>query len=132
MANATFSGALRTVGGKVRVVTCMFLVDAGNAPTLLAGQKLVESVARENTGVYAVKLRHAFTNILFQSAHFSTTSDSVDMYAQCGIDVVTAEGQPLTLIVKTKTGATNTNPPATGATVSTITVLMIFEDSSAF
>lgn len=77
------------------------------APVLLKGDN-VESIADTGDGKQTITLRDKPNYVFYGEAFPSITADNVDLYAQVDWTDATVGG---TFVVKTKTGATNTDPP---------------------
>jgi hypothetical protein len=90
----------------------------------------VTSVAQTAAGKFTVTLDDSYLKLSAVQATFSCSGDAVDIYAQAGVTSNLGSATPTTLVVKTKTGAVNTNPGTTDVDTY-ISVTVIFEDSAA-
>ncbi len=88
----------------------------------------VASVAQTAAGKFTVTLEDSYSKVDTVQATFSCSGDAVDIYAQGGVMANLGSATPTTLVVKTKTGATNTNPATTDLDTY-ISVSVTFEDS---
>jgi hypothetical protein len=90
----------------------------------------VASVAQTAAGKFTVTLEDSYAKLTNLQATFSCLGDAVDIYAQAGAtsNLGVAAGTPVTVVVKTKTAAVNTNPATTDVDTY-ISVTLTFEDS---
>jgi hypothetical protein len=79
----------------------------GNEPVIVEGDA-VASVT-DAAGKFTVTFRDKFAVCYAADAQPSVTADDVDLYGQCDWTDMVANG---VLVVKTKTGTSNTDPPA--------------------
>jgi hypothetical protein len=100
--------------------------NSGNAAVGIA--RGVASVAQTAAGKFTVTLEDTYAKLTGIQATFSCSGDAVDIYAQGGAMTNLASTTPVTLVVKTKTGAVNTNPATTDLDTY-ISVSVTFEDS---
>lgn len=129
MASRTMSGRTQGFGVAEKIIRLKIFVDAGNAPTFTT-QGGVTSVVRTAAGKYTITLDDAYYSLVSFQATYVDSGDAVDVYAQPGAVANLGTSTPITAVVKTKTGATNTNPSAAGTDVY-ISVDLVFEDSAA-
>lgn len=95
----------------------------------------VASVVLSATGKYLVTLNDSYFKVVKAMAQYQCAGDAVDLYAQLGDfanvqhgpSFIGTKGQPVTFVVKTKTGATNTDSAAAAQTC--IFVEVVFEDT---
>ncbi len=108
-------GTMQVVGfGMVLVVGSFDLdVTSGNAGNQVANKKGKGwSCVNTSAGLYTLTFTNSAVSVLSCWTTCQMHAVNVDMYLQFGdIDVVTA----LTALIQCKTGATNTDPPATNA-----------------
>ncbi len=114
---------------KGRMIFLVIYPDAGNAPTWAATHG-VASVAFTATGKYTITLKNNFRYKRGILLGYNTAADNVDMYAQGGVVANEGTATPVTLVVKLKTGASNTNAAAADPD-NFISVGFIAEDSNA-
>lgn len=88
----------------------------------------VASVAQTAAGKFTVTLEDSYAKVTSVQATFSCSGDAVDIYAQGGVMSNLGTSTPVTLVVKTKTGGTNTNPATTDLDTY-ISLAVVFEDS---
>lgn len=134
MADRAFTGQLKTVGGRVRVVGVKALVQGGAASICddagaTITHPLVESVANVGAGTYTFKLRDAYSKTIYAAAEYLAVEDNVDLYAQLKGITNIGTSTPLEVEVRLKTGAVSTNPSATGGILF---VFLVLEDSGAY
>jgi len=133
MADRAFNGHLKTIGGRVRTVMLRLLVQSAavtvvNSSDVAFSHPLVSGAVRDAAGKYTVTLRDPYRALLCALPSYATVEDNVDLYAQAG-EINYGDEDPVTFTVKLKTASTNTDPNATGGIIS---VLLVFEDSSAY
>jgi hypothetical protein len=90
----------------------------------------VASVSRLAVGKFLITLEDAYAKLC--SAHFSASSsdDAAPLGAQGGVIANVGTSTPVTVIVKTKSGAGNADPVTVDADTH-IDVDLVFEDSGA-
>ena len=117
-------------GAKPKSIDLLIFPDSTNAPTFKSTGG-VKSVARSAAGKFLVTLQDPYRKLRGVHATYNTAADNVDLYAQGG--VVSNEGttSPVTVVVKLKTGATNTDAAAADPD-NFISVMIDFEDSAAY
>lgn len=103
-------------------------VNAGNSA--LGNADGVTSVAQTAAGKFTVTLDDSYLKLETVQATFACSGDAVDIYAQAGVTSNLGSATPATVVIKTKTGAVNTNPATTDVDTY-ISVTLTFEDSSA-
>jgi hypothetical protein len=94
----------------------------------------VASVVLSATGKYLVTLNDSYFKVVEAIAQYQCAGDAVDLYAQLGDfanvqhgpSFIGTKGQPVTFVVKTKTGGANTDSAAAAQTC--IFVAVTFED----
>ena len=134
MADRSFSGVLSTIGGRVRVVTCLVLVQ-DTAITLVntqgvpAPNPLIDSVSRFSAGKYVIVMKDAYKGLRALAAMYAPTEENVDLIAQVQTVQNLGTATPAVAVVRLKTGTVNTDPSATGGIIS---MFFIFEDSGAY
>jgi hypothetical protein len=132
MSDRAFTGILRTIGGKVRVVAARARLNGSSDGVLEENPgNLVASVVHSATGLYTVTLAEAYQKALYLGAHYGAAGDGSDLYAQCDDDEGGSGATPRTVVVRLKTGASNTDPPGT-PNGGALNLLFIFEDSGAY
>ena len=90
------------------VVLVPFAIQfAGGVPVVVEGDALVN--AADAAGKFTLTFRDKPPVCYAAGATPSVVADDVDLYAQCDWTDMVANG---VLVVKTKTGSTNTDPPA--------------------
>jgi len=90
----------------------------------------VTSVAQTAAGKFTVTLDDAYSKLVTAQATYQGSGDAEDLVAQVGVISNIGTSTPVTIVIKTKTGAVNTNPGTVDANTS-INVDLTFEDSSA-
>lgn len=115
---------------KPRQVCLTIFPDGSSTPTFKASWG-VTSVALTATGKFTVTLTGQYWKLRAGHCTYGTSADDVDLYAQLGVIANLASSSAVTVVVKLKTGATNTDAAAAGAD-NRICVTLEFEDSSAF
>lgn len=145
MASRTMSGRTMTFGIQEKALNFRILAGPLSAPSwttpvvvggpgensgnvALGVARGVASVAQTAAGKFTVTLEDSYSKISSLQATFSCSGDAVDIYAQSGAITNLGSSTPATVVVKTKTGAVNTNP-ATTDTDTYISVTITFEDS---
>lgn len=78
------------------------------APVIVDGDTLANA-ADTGTGKITLTFRDKFAKVFAAGASVSETGDSTDLYAQCDWTDMVANGK---LVVKTKTGSSNTDASA--------------------
>lgn len=114
---------------KGKMIFLVIYPDAGNAPTW-AATHAVQAVDFTATGKYTITLKHSYRKVRGLHATYNTSADNVDMYAQGGAVSNEGTATPITMVVKLKTGASNTNAAAAAAD-NFISVCFVAEDSNA-
>ena len=113
MANDGQHGSPQGVGRKLRTRGAVFLLDAGNNPTITSHATLAEArlsaVTVAATGVVRFTLLDNGAKIVSCNAHYMAAVNNVDMYAQA---LQPTTDTQLSFDVQLKTGAVNTNPAA--------------------
>jgi hypothetical protein len=132
MADRIFSGELRGAPGRPRVVTAIYAIEGTNiavATDPYDGNPngLVASAVLTATGKYTFVFVDPYRRIRAVVAHYAANADNTDLYAQAAPVTRDAAGVP-SCIVRTKTGANNTNPPAS-PNGGHINLLIYFNDS---
>lgn len=117
-------------------VTLRIYPNGAGAPTFEAdgGASVVASVTLAATGKFLVTLTESYFKVVRAFAQYQDSADNVDLYAQLGDfanvqhgpNFIGTKGQPVTFVVKLKTGTANTNVAA-GNQVC-IFVSVVFED----
>lgn len=130
---------LKTVKGngvKPRHIAFTFFPD-GNTTTSLTTSAgtlddpggVVTSVVPDGAGEFTVTLVDPIHALAGKFASVQTAANNVDLYAQFGA-VTLGTASQATVVVRLKTGATSTAPPAANTNTS-VSVLLCVEDSSA-
>ena len=130
MADRAFTATVKAMGGRVRVLGFSALVSGASATA--AASPLLESVTHPATGVFRFTLKDMYWKPIFATAHYVSSVNNEDLYAQITQDFVTnfiyvGGTAPPVIDVQLKTGAVNTDP-GTGF----VMLLIYVEDSSAF
>jgi hypothetical protein len=117
MADRMFSGEMRGAPGRCRVVTAIFEVEAANIAIPETDYEanpniLVSTITHTATGKYTFVLVDPYRRIRYVGAEYVARADNTDLYAQSAPVTRDANGVP-SVIVRLKTGANNTDPPAT-------------------
>ncbi len=109
------NGSLQVYGFGIVIIAGSFDLDvtSGNAGNQVANKKGKGwSCVNTSAGLYTITFTRSALSVISCWAQCQMHGTTVDMYLQFGdIDVVTA----LTALIQCKTGATNTDPPATNA-----------------
>jgi hypothetical protein len=133
MADRMFSGTLKTVGGRVKVVHFFAYVAPAVNPVICNSQavakenRLVSSTAvRNSAGNYTFTLRDKYLNCIAAHATYTSFVENEDLYAQTASVVVGSATNTVT--VRLKAGAVNTDPSVSGM----ICVTLTYEDSGAY
>lgn len=123
-------------GVKPRIVSFRFFPNGSNtdALTTAAGTLrdpcgVVTNVARSAQGNFLVTMADPAYKVIDAMAQYQAAADNVDLYAQAGDISNENTSSPMTFVVKLKTGATSTDPPATNTNSSVMCVVWI-EDST--
>lgn len=125
-------------------VTCRIIANGSWATPILVGSRGTNatiagagnamgcaSVAQTAAGKFTITLDDTYLKLVGVQATYSGSGDAEDLYAQGGIvSNLATPGSPITVVIKTKTGAANTNPGTTDVNTY-INVHLEFEDSSA-
>lgn len=90
----------------------------------------VTSVAQTAAGKFTVTLDDPYAKLVTAQATYQGSGDAEDLVAQVGVISNVGTSTPVTIVIKTKTGAANTNPGTVDANTS-ISVDLLFEDSGA-
>lgn len=117
-----------------KLVTLRIYPNGASAPTFDSDGG-VASVVLSATGKFLVTLNDSYWKVAKATAQYQDSGDAVDLYAQIGDfanvqhgpSFIGTRGQPVTFVVKLKTGATNTNAAAAAQTC--IFVEVLFEDT---
>ena len=88
------------------------------------------AVTRLSAGKFQITLDDAYLKLVTAQATYAGSGDAEDLVAQVGLIGNLGTSTPTTVIVKTKTGAVNTDPGTTDANTF-IAVDLVFEDSAA-
>jgi hypothetical protein len=101
-------------------------LDAANAPTVVEGSNIIQSVTRTGTGEFTVTLRKGFVALrAFAPALQAATA--VDLVPQLkSNDVSTAK----TIVVRLLAAATPTDPPAVGSNATLLSLLIAIRDTT--
>jgi len=135
MADRDFSGIVRTVGGRVKQVSFLALVQGAAAPVLCdsAGTAIVHPLvspgSHDSAGKYTFTLKDAYLRCTGAQAHYLAFEETVDLYAQMGGVFAGNSAAPANCSVRLKTAGANTDPSATGGFIC---VTLTFEDSGAY
>lgn len=116
-----------------KLVTLRIYPNGAGVPTF-DHEGGVASVVLSATGKFLVTLNDSYFKLVKATAQYQDAGDAVDLYAQIGEfaniqhgpSFIGTKGQPVTFVVKLKTGATNTNAAAAAQTCILVDVL--FED----
>lgn len=147
MASRTMSsGRTFTFGYLEKKITFRIMASAGSwtTPILVGGHGPVDatllagipvgvlkaSVIRLSAGKFQVTLDDAYNKLTTVKCFYSGSGDAEDLIAQGGLITNLNSSTPIVFIVKTKTGAVNTDPGTTD-TNTNISCELVFEDSAA-
>jgi len=128
MASRLMKGRESCFEKKAKTVRLKLFPDSSSAPTFTS-EGGVASVARSAAGKFLVTFSDAYYAVADAHCTYSTSADNVDLYAQLGAFANLATSTAATLVVKLKTGATNTDAAA-AATDNYISITVTFEDSA--
>jgi hypothetical protein len=133
MADEFFGSDVRGVGAMLRAVPVRVRLDAANDGVLLSNPGgLVLSCVHTATGLYTFNLKNTWRKLRSCQPHYAAAGDTTDLYAQADDDPGNlGSSTPVTMVVRLKTGDTNTDPPAT-PNGGVLDVLFLFEDSGAY
>ncbi len=84
----------------------------------------VASVTRSAAGKFTVALTDSYTSLLGGGADVRMSADNVDLYAQLGAFTAGTTAANASIVVKLKTGATNTDLAADADSI--VTVRLVF------
>jgi isopropylmalate/homocitrate/citramalate synthase len=101
-------------------------LDAANAPTIVEGGNIIQSVTRTGTGEFTVTLRKGFVALrAFAPALQAATA--IDLVPQLkSNDVSSAK----TVVVRLLAAATPTDPPAVGTNATRLSLLLAIRDTT--
>lgn len=115
----------RTYGTNVKDVHIYIPTNGTSAPASWVDPgNTVEDITYSATGEYTITLKDRYQNIVGFIATMQAAASNLDMYAQAGEVDLDAS----TFVVRFKTGATDTAPPAAAAN-NYLSVLLTFADS---
>jgi hypothetical protein len=125
-------------GKEVKIIEATFALDAANNPTINshaslaeAGLSLVEGpTAVGSAGQVRVTTADPYWRLVHASACYSSAADNTDLYAQKPVCSNVGAGVAVTALIRLKTGATSTNPPA-AATGNELSIRLVFEDATS-
>jgi hypothetical protein len=108
------------------LLTVTAALDAANAPTIVEGGNIIQSVTRTGTGEFTVTLRKGFVAMrAFAPALQAATA--IDLVPQLkSNDVATAK----TVVVRLLAAATPTDPPAVGSNATVLSLLIAVRDTT--
>lgn len=119
---------LRANGVKPRSITFSFYPQNTGTPTIRSDPgKFVASLARTAAGKFTITMRDNWPTLIGTLVNLTTEDDATDMYAQGG--TVTLQASGATVVVKLKTGSTNTDLAASGS-LRYVTVNLMLDDSN--
>lgn len=147
MSSRTMSGRTKTFGIDEKLIRFRIMASAGSwaTPVLVGGRGSNASIAgagnaeganftggvvRTAAGKFTVTLDDAYNKLVTAQATYQGSGDAEDLVAQIGVVSNAQTSTPLTIVIKTKTGAVNTDPATTDINTS-INVDLVFEDSNA-
>lgn len=130
MAEALMPARPQGYGRRHRYVNAVFTVNGTAEPVLVSHLNLAEaglaSAVRTAAGKYTFVTLDRWPKCVDVSAHYCATGDAEDMYAQAAPPADLAHASnAVTLVVRTKTAGTNTNP---AASANQLSLKLMFED----
>lgn len=125
-------------GRQQTIIEATFALDGASNPTINSHSGLAEALlslvegptAVGSAGHVRVTTAHPYAKLVHASACYSSAADNTDLYAQKPVcsNVAAADGTGVVALIRLKTGATSTNPPA-AATGNELSIRLVFEDA---
>ena len=131
MADRSFCAVPHMIGVRVRMVTVRATLNASANGTIVSNPgNLVASIVHDAAGKYVITFTDLYRKPLLMLPHYGIVEgQAVDLYASTSVQPTTVSGV-MVAQVQLKTGAANTDPPAS-PNGGELQLLFIFEDSDA-